>query len=400
MYHDDTIQPIDPTEAALPPARRIPTRLRIRSPPHRHPYRRRVSRAGLINRLTAADGEGAEALRRHVHSRLKKIFPHKIHSVLAIGRRARPIGASTKRLTDTESEVSMQRSRSIGSGDGARPPEAVVAIAPVDDPADGSGGGALSGALADTVANVAEDTVGALAEGAPGTTSFIIVLRTRRVATVCSQINCLFKDDLPSRAEPAPHPSDVYWPSLRRPQLTAALVEAAAWAGLVVLFLFWLPLVSAVQTLVSLQKLEDIFDTLGLDALAAGLQGMGHSTRALVEGWLPSLVLLGLQSTLLYSGLLRAASRMMGHVSSSTLDSATLDKMWLYNFVVVLLGSCIVGSLFSTLNDYLRDGLCPAINALGGSVRRRRPPAPPPPPPSPSSRPFTRLRYHRRRPSS
>ena len=241
-----------------------------------------------------------------------------------------------------------------GSG-AARAPDAVVAIAPID-------------ALADTVVNVAEDTVGALAEGAPGTTSFIIVLRTRRVATVCSQINCLFKDDLPSRAEPAPHPSDVYWPSLRRPQLTAALVEAAAWAGLVVLFLFWLPLVSAVQTLVSLQKLEDIFDTLGLDALAAGLQGMGHSTRALVEGWLPSLVLLGLQSTLLYSGLLRAASRMMGHVSSSTLDSATLDKMWLYNFVVVLLGSCIVGSLFSTLNDYLRDGLCPAINALGGSV--------------------------------
>ena len=198
------------------------------------------------------------------------------------------------------------------------------------------------------------------------------MLRTRRVATVCSQINCLFKDDLPSRAQPAPHPSDVYWPSLRRPQLTAALVEAAAWAGLVVLFLFWLPLVSAVQTLVSLQKLEDIFDTLGLDALAAGLQGMGHPTRALIEGGC-LLSLLGLQSTLLYSGLLRAASKMMGHVSSSTLDTATLDKMWLYNFVVVLLGSCIVGSLFSTLNDYLRDGLCPAINALGGSVPSVRP---------------------------
>ena len=89
--------------------------------------------------------------------------------MLAIGRRARPIGASTKRLTDTEVEVSMSRSEgapeaAAGSG-AARAPDAVVAIAPID-------------ALADTVVNVAEDTVGALAEGAPGTTSFIVVLRT------------------------------------------------------------------------------------------------------------------------------------------------------------------------------------------------------------------------------
>ena len=219
-------RPPSPITAAHP----NPTcaRASICPPPRRHPYRRRVSRAGLINRLTAADGEGAEALRRHVHSRLNKIFPHKIHSVLAIGRRARPIGASTKRLTDTEVEVSMSRSEgapeAAAGSDAARAPDAVVAIAPID-------------ALADTVVNVAEDTVGALAEGAPGTTSFIVLLRTRRVATVCSQINCLFKDDLPSRAEPAPHPSDVYWPSLRRPQLTgrtsrgsgARALEALVW---------------------------------------------------------------------------------------------------------------------------------------------------------------------------
>ena len=65
-----------------------------------------------------------------------------------------------------------------------------------------------------------------------------------------------------------------------------------------------------------------------------------------------------LQMILLYSGLLVTLSRMMGYRSHTEIGVSTMTKLWCFNFLLVLIGSSLVGALINTIDDVLQEGLC------------------------------------------
>ena len=81
-------------------------------------------------------------------------------------------------------------------------------------------------------------------------------------------------------------------------------------------------------------------------------------TRSALEGWTAILVLKLLQIVLLYSGILTVLSQLMGHPSHTAIGISTMTKIWTFNFLLVLLGSSIVGALYQTIDEVLGQGMC------------------------------------------
>ena len=96
----------------------------------------------------------------------------------------------------------------------------------------------------------------------------------------------------------------------------------------------------------------------------------GTIAIATLEGWVASLTLSTMQMLTLYSGVLTLLSRAMGWPSHTMIGISTLNKMWTFNFVLVLLASCIAASLYDTLEHVLRSGWCELVGIIGRAVPR------------------------------
>ncbi|EOD15934.1 hypothetical protein EMIHUDRAFT_210867 [Emiliania huxleyi CCMP1516] len=112
-------------------------------------------------------------------------------------------------------------------------------------------------------------------------------------------------------------------------------------------------------SLASLDSITKMLQEAHLKGAAGMIHNLSPATRATLEGWMPVLVLTVLQMLTLYSGLLPALSRLQRR------ESAAAGAR---EGVLVLLGSCVVGSLFETAKLILSGGYCTLLALLGRSV--------------------------------
>jgi len=209
-----------------------------------------------------------------------------------------------------------------------------------------------------------------LATGEATETSFIVLFRSRGARFGAIHAPALFTDcdiggaSLSAYARPAPAPEDALWSSL----VTPRPVVVCAWSGTLLLFALWNVPVALVQSLASLDSITKMLQEAHLKGAAGMIHNLSPATRATLEGWMPVLVLTVLQMLTLYSGLLPALSRLQRRESGAAAGTSTLHKMFFFNQVLVLLGSCVVGSLFETAKLILSGGYCTLLALLGRSV--------------------------------
>lgn len=196
--------------------------------------------------------------------------------------------------------------------------------------------------------------LGLCGEDDPHVSRFVVLFRRRRVAALVVGM-CRWPGELLSRpgtvrATPAPAPDDVYWPNLLRPvwrlRINWLVAIAATWA----LFLFWTIPVSAVQALTSVRQLSQ---NGSLSWLAAAFRNVGPGATSLVQGWLSASVLQIFLWLTLSSGLFEYLARLLGSRSESEVSSRALSRIFLFQLVLILLGSNIASPLFDSLVDII-----------------------------------------------
>ena len=237
--------------------------------------------------------------------------------------------------------------------------------------AGGSGGGA--GAtnveqsmklLDETVGRVAAEAAEMLKNREQGGNVFFAFFRTRRAASVCAQSQSVFPTaELPAVTRPAPAPGDVLWDGLTTGGVRKNLVASGAAVFLFLLFAFWATVVTFIQSLLSVTTLEAVLG----DSFTTWLSS-NETLYSLLAGVLPSLVLTLLQAVALYSGILTAVSRALGYVSRPEVEVTTLSLMWWFNYVLVLLGSCVSGNVYDLYVEVVENGICELLTLLADSI--------------------------------
>ena len=141
-----------------------------------------------------------------------------------------------------------------------------------------------------------------------------------------------------------------------------------AWALTVLLFLAWNVPVAAVQAIVSIERLTELLDEAGMEGALSWLE-TGTIAIATLEGWVASLTLSTMQMLTLYSGVLTLLSRAMGWPSHTMIGISTLNKMWTFNFVLVLLeeGAPSGGGLVALVAGVAADRLEPFHHQVCGA---------------------------------
>ena len=268
-------------------------------------------------------------------------------------------------------ELASGRGESDDDDDIFPPREAPSASSSEGFDGDARGGGGRSaafvGAAADALAETARELQRLFRNEETGA-YYIALFRTRRARSACAQGLALF-EQLPTLTSGAPHPRDVCWPNLHHAKWATDVNAGIAWALTVLLFLAWNVPVAAVQAIVSIERLTELLDEAGMEGALSWLE-TGTIAIATLEGWVASLTLSTMQMLTLYSGVLTLLSRAMGWPSHTMIGISTLNKMWTFNFVLVLLASCIAASLYDTLEHVLRSGWCELVGIIGRSVPR------------------------------
>ena len=234
---------------------------------------------------------------------------------------------------------------------------------------DGGGGGGTNveqsmRLLDETMGQVAAEAAEMLKNREQGGTLFFAFFRTRRAASVCAQSQSIFPTaELPAVTRPAPAPGDVLWDGLTTAGVRKNLVASGAALFLFVLFAFWATVVAFIQSLLSVTTLEAILG----DSFTTWLSS-NETLYSLLAGVLPSLVLTMLQAIALYSGILTAVARAFGYASRPEVEVCTLSLMWWFNYVLVLLGSCISGNVYDLYVEVVENGICELFTLLADSI--------------------------------
>lgn len=311
-----------------------------------------------------------------VEAYLEKLYPGQVHTVVPTAP-----SAASPRVDRTDSLGDLREA--LRPALPSTPPQAIVSPEALEaDFPNSLLPAAASASCAHTCSRAccglgleAADEAARLFQGKEGSGArFIVLLRSRVARLACVSAPELFGDAAGgaegASARAAPHPMEVCWSNLaasQRPSAANAKL-ALSFVLTVTIFLLWTPVVTAVQTLVSIDALAELLDRLHIEGLKQSVENMTAAERATVQGWLASLILALLQVAVLYSGVLARLSKLQGHASWTKVAVSTQEKMFFFNFVLVLLASCIVGSLWSTLGSVLRDGICYPVAVLGKQI--------------------------------
>lgn len=193
-------------------------------------------------------------------------------------------------------------------------------------------------------------------EERPRVARFLVLFRRRYPAAVCVGVTRWPGEliNVPGvvRMQPAPAPADMYWPNLLKPLTRLRANYLAGLALTWALFLFWTIPVAAAQ---SLATVRDLAQLPGLGGLADAIERAGDDTVAFVEGMLASAVLQGAMFLTLYSGLFPWLNRLLGALSQTEISRMTVERMCLFQILLVLLASAILSSVFGSLQQVLED---------------------------------------------
>ena len=197
------------------------------------------------------------------------------------------------------------------------------------------------------------------------TQPYLVLFATRRARSLCTQCSTvLAPTQLPIRAEEAPPTVDVIWSNLFMPQTRKRLWSIFGTSCTLVFFLLWhIPVSYAKRAPV------DAVRALCSNETFTALEPYLNSGSS--DGLVGSLTLKLLLAVSLNSGLLESLTQLRGASNYTAVYVSTLRHLWAFNFFMVLLGSCIEGSLYDTLLYDFINGWCAVVRRLATDFPRR-----------------------------
>jgi len=207
-----------------------------------------------------------------------------------------------------------------------------------------------------------------LALGEDFESSYILLFRTRSARFAAMNSNTVLTNAkvggtiLSAKVVPAAAPHDCDWGALSTPRWIIVL----AWIGIILFFGFWNVPVALAQSIASVASISRLMSDIGLGAVSEWLLGLSPSATSIIEGYLPSLVLAGL--VILAYEIMPVLSRLQAPDSGTSAGLSTQRKFWLFNYLIIILASCIVGSLIETADKVLDGGTCVIFSLLGRSI--------------------------------
>jgi len=106
--------------------------------------------------------------------------------------------------------------------------------------------------------------------------------------------------------------------------------------------------------------------SIGLGRVADWVLGLSSTATAMLENYLPSAILAVL--VILAYSILPLFSKLQSRESNTATGLSTMRKFWLFNYLVIILASCIAGSLVETTDKILDGGTCAIFSLLGESI--------------------------------
>jgi len=198
------------------------------------------------------------------------------------------------------------------------------------------------------------------------TQPYLVLFTTRRARALCTQCSTvLAPTQLPIRAEEAPPAVDMIWSNVFMPQARKRIWSMFGMSCTLVFFLLWhIPVDYAQRAPLAAFRAACSNET--FTALEPYL-GTGSSADGLVG----SLTLKLLLAVSLNSGMLEFLTQLRGASNYTAVYVTTLWHLWAFNFFMILLGSCIEGSLYDTLLHDFINGWCAVARRLATDFPRR-----------------------------
>jgi hypothetical protein len=207
-----------------------------------------------------------------------------------------------------------------------------------------------------------------MALGEDSETSYLLFFRTRaaRFSAISSRTiltnATIAGHTLSARAKPTVPPQDCAWASLSTPRWMIVL----AYIGTILFFFFWNVPIAFIQSFASLESIGELLANIGLGAVKDFLFGLSPTATAMLQSYFPS-ILLAVAVATAYE-LIPLFSSLQGFESKTQMQLSTQRKFFYFNFLVVILGSIIVGSLIQTTDKILTGGTCVIFSLLGNAV--------------------------------
>lgn len=207
-----------------------------------------------------------------------------------------------------------------------------------------------------------------LALGEDSETSYLLFFRTRAARflaissrTVLTNAN-VAGHILSARAKPAVQPQDYSWASLSTPRWMIVL----AYIGTILFFIFWNVPIAFIQSFASLESIGQLLADIGLGGVKDWLFGLNSTATAMLQSYFPS-ILLAVAVAAAYS-LIPLFSSLQGWESKTEMNLSTQRKFIYFNFLVIILGSIILGSLIETTDKIINGGTCVLFSLLGSAI--------------------------------
>ncbi|XP_044461629.1 calcium permeable stress-gated cation channel 1-like [Mangifera indica] len=185
-----------------------------------------------------------------------------------------------------------------------------------------------------------------------------VSFKTRWGAAVCAQTQQT-RDPTIWLTGWASEPRDVYWENLAIPYVSLSVRRLISGVAFFFLTFFFMIPIAFVQTLASLEGIEQAAPFLK-PIVEAGF------IKSVIQGFLPGIVL---KLFLIFlPTILMIMSKFEGFVSLSSLERRSATRYYLFNFVNVFLGSIITGSAFEQLNSFIKQSANEIPKTIGVAI--------------------------------
>lgn len=207
-----------------------------------------------------------------------------------------------------------------------------------------------------------------LALGEDSETSYLLFFRTRaaRFSALTSRTvltnASVAGHTLSARAKPVVPPQDCAWASLSTPRWMIVL----SYIGTILFFAFWNVPIAFIQSFASLESIGKLLADIGLGGVKDWLFDLNPTATAMLQSYFPS-ILLAVAVVAAYQ-LIPLFSSLQGWDSKTAIGLSTMRKFFYFNFLVIILGSIILGSLIETTDKIINGGACVIFSLLGSAV--------------------------------
>lgn len=168
-----------------------------------------------------------------------------------------------------------------------------------------------------------------------------VMFRTPKDAHLATQV-CYSEDTIQWNLAVAPDSHDIIWNSIGQTNLELQARKYTVFATVVALFLFWFPVVVLINSIANVQTLRLVFPNITL---------LGRSWLVMIQGFMSTIALKGFMALL--PTIFYWLGLMEGCVYESQVQSSIQHRLFLFNFMFVLLVTIVGQSVFSVADQLL-----------------------------------------------